>query len=335
MPGGPPSPVPDAIARQAAEWAVQLNADDPAERREAEAGFERWKRSDPRHAEAAARIERFLGQVRGLRESADAKPAQAALARALRPQAPARGLKRAGVALAVAALLALPTWLFLEIHPPATLLADVATATGRWETRTLADGTRLTLNGASAVNLRFDAGQRTLDLVQGEILVEVAPDPARPFRVETADGSVRALGTRFVVRRDGATLLTMLESKVSVRTANAADGDAGTVLRAGQRVRITRDRLGPIEEVDPAAVADAWRYHQLVVQGSPLPDVLEELGRHRPGLIHFDRAALAGLKVSAVLPLDDTDRALQLLSASFPALRVRRVTPYVVLVDTP
>jgi transmembrane sensor len=340
---------PDEIARQAAEWIVQLTADDPAERRRAETAFERWKRRDPRHAEAATRMEGFLGQIHGLREGADAGPARTAIARAYRSVDRRRRVRRALGAAAVALLLALPGWAVLDRFPPAVLLADVATTTGEWETRTLADGSRLILNGASAVNLRFDEERRVLELVQGEIEVEVAADARRPFLVETADGDIRALGTRFVVRRDRTTLLTMLESRVLVQTAaerrkagheiggHEAGGSSadGTVIGAGQRVRIAPDRLGPIETIDPKAVADAWRSRQLVVQGSPLPDVLDELARHRPGLIHFDRAALAGIRVSAVLPLDDTDRALRLLADSFPALRMRSLTRYLVMVDRP
>ena len=40
----------------------------------------------------------------------------------------------------------------------------------------------------------------------------------------------------------------------------------------------------------------------------------------------------AGMQVNAVLPLDDPDRALQLLASSFP-IRVRTMTPWVVIVD--
>jgi transmembrane sensor len=39
--------------------------------------------------------------------------------------------------------------------------------------------------------------------------------------------------------------------------------------------------------------------------------------------------------VSAVLPLDDTDRALHLLLTNFPQLRIRTVSRYLVLVDVP
>ncbi|MDR7375817.1 ferric-dicitrate binding protein FerR (iron transport regulator) [Rhodoferax ferrireducens] len=172
-------------------------------------------------------------------------------------------------------------------------------------------------------------------LLQGEILVEVAPDAQRPFVVETAQGRIRALGTRFSVEsQPDSTLLTMLESSVWVQTA-AQTGNEGTAIEAGQRVRIRADGLGPAEAVDVRSVQDAWKFHQLVARDQPLPEVLDALNRHRPGRIVYDRAQLQDIRMLAVLPLDDTDRALQLLTDSLPALRVRRLTPYLVLVDAP
>ncbi len=108
-----------------------------------------------------------------------------------------------------------------------------------------------------------------------------------------------------------------------------------TQVAAGQRVRITADAVGPAEAIDPRGLADAWQRHQLVLNDRPLAEVLDELARHRPGRIHYDAAQIEGIRVSAVLPLDDTDRALQLLLDNFPTLRIRTITPWLVLVDAP
>ena len=145
---------------------------------------------------------------------------------------------------------------------------------------------------------------------------------------------MQALGTRFGVRGDEeATVRTMLESRVSVKAATAPDGQdrGGLVVSAGQRVRIGADGLGAVESIDAGSVADAWRFNQLVVQDAPLPEVLDELARQRVGVIRYDRAALAGIRISAVLPLGDTDQALRLLSASHH-LRVTGFTPWLVSV---
>lgn len=329
-----------AVAEQAAQWIVQLSADDAAEREQARRGFADWIAADPRHAAAAARLQGLLERLQakpGVTGDQTRRPARSALDAAFQVETRQRRRKllRGVVTAALMLVLCVPAWFVLKAYPMAYLTADFRTATGAWETRELEDGTRITLNSASAVNLQYDASRRVLKLVQGEILVEVARDPARPFVVETAHGSIRALGTRFVVsRQEDATVLSMLESRVTVRSVGDADGNE-TVVSAGQRVRIIAQAVGPVQDIDARSVADAWKFHQLVVRGQPLPQVLEALNRYRPGLISYDRAAIEHINVVAVLPLDDTDRALQLLGQSFPQLRMRRLSSYLVRVDAP
>lgn len=324
---------PDPIAEEAAQWLVRLGAGAPDTPDEAaRAAFAAWKAADPRHAEAARGMEALLERVQGLRAQAggNARPAQAALSAAL-AAGRRRRIARTGAALALAFALAVPAAILLHAWPPAYLLADLRTGTGEWQTRELADGTRIALRGGSAVNLRYDAARRTLELVQGDILVDVAKDAARPFVVQTAHGRIRALGTRFVVERQpGATVLSMLESATEVTPSGGA---APLRVQAGERLRFTAAGTEPLTALDAASTEGAWRRRQLVVHDQPLPEVLDALARQRPGYLHYDRAALEGIRVSAVLPLDDTGRALQLLVDGFPQLRVRMVTRYLAMVD--
>ncbi|ATD63055.1 histidine kinase [Janthinobacterium svalbardensis] len=317
----------DVAAEQAARWIVRLSADDPAERDTAQAGFAAWKAADPLHATAAAGMENLLRQLSAVREPAggDHRPARAALA-AIAPKRP----RQLAAASAVAVLLL--TGALLIGERPAYLLADLRSPTGQWSTHTLADGSRLTLAGGSAVNVRFNAGERHVELVRGDILVDVAKDARRPFIVDSKQAAIRALGTRFTVRsEDGATILSMLESKVLAQVPQ----HPAVVVQAGQRTRITDDGVGPLTSIDAASVQDAWRARQLVVDDLPLAEVLDELARHRPGQLHYDHAQIAGIRVAAVLPLDDTDKALQLLIDNFPQLRIRMLTRYLVMVDAP
>ena len=319
----------DIAAEQAARWIVRLSADDPAERDKARAGFAAWKAADPLHATVAAGMENLLRQLHAVREPAggDHRPARAALA-AIAPKR--QRLRQLAAASAVAVLVLTGTLVLGE--RPAYLLADLRSPTGQWQTHTLADGSRLTLAGGSAVNVRFNAGERHVELVRGDILVDVAKDAQRPFIVDSGQAAIRALGTRFAVRReDGATILSMLESAVSAQVPQ----HRAVVVQAGQRTRITDDGVGPLTSIDAASVQQAWRAHQLVVDDLPLADVLDELARHRPGQLHYDRAQIAGIRVAAVLPLDDTDKALQLLIDNFPQLRIRMLTRYLVMVDAP
>ncbi len=323
----------ERIAQAAAQWLVRLSADDPQERRDAGAGFEAWKRADPRHAAVARGMEDFIGHARGLRGDGAPNPARAALDAVLDTPPPRRARspgRRAAGLLVLAAALALPAALVLR-GPPSPWGAELRTATGERREQVLDDGSRLTLGSATAVNTRWSAELRQVDLLAGEILVDVAKDAARPFVVETAHGRIRALGTRFIVRRDEhATLLTMIESRTAVRAETGADE---LTVAAGERARLSSQGVERLDGVDPRATQDAFQARRLLVQDRPLPEVLDEIARHRRGLVRYEPEALQDIRVSAVLPLDDTDRALQLLVDNFPGLRVRTVTPWLVLVD--
>jgi transmembrane sensor len=335
---------PATVAEQAAAWLVQLDSEDAAERASARQGFDAWKASDPAHAQAAARLQAFVDQVRQVGSAApdEGRAAHSALdaARANARQARASGRRRTaarvGGSLALVLLLALPSWLAVHSYPPANLWADLHSNGGQWVDHTLSDGSVVTLSGVSAINYRYDEVSRVVELVRGSLLVEVAKDATRPFYVQTPLGRIRALGTRFVVRYDdGGMTLEMLESRVAVQTAEQwKSGSAeATVVQAGQRLRVAGSGQEEVEELDIGGVEQGWRRHQLVVDNRPLPEVLDQLARHHPGPMRFDREALSQIRVSGVLPLDDTAKALRLLQRNFPELRMRSVAGRWVWID--
>lgn len=323
---------PNDLARQAAEWLVLLSADDADEQARAERDFQQWKLTSPAHAEAAMGMEQLLASLRGIRQKpASDQRLHQLIASEVRTTHRQRRNKRLGAALGICLMLCVPGWLSWQQRPGTWLLADLDTRTGQWQETRLEDGSRLTLAGGSAVNLHFSAQGREVELLRGAIRVDVAVDPQRPFRVVTEHGSIRALGTRFLVnKQNDATDLSMLESKVLVR----ASQDAGqtVVVHAGQQLRMGRDGFDSPRPIDPQAVDQAWQQHRLIARGLPLPDVLDQLERQYTGLLSFDRQALQGIEVFAALPLDNPQRALQLLEASLP-IKVSRLTPWLVRVQ--
>lgn len=300
------------ILHEAAEWLVRL--DDQPSGRDREA-FRVWLALDSEHLEAFQRMQETLAPLQVLKQA----PARSALLAFKQQRRSAQGLK----ALALAAVLALPLGLFVQ-QGPGYLLADIRTGSGEWATRQLPDGSLLRLEGGSAVNLDFDGRTRTVHLLRGEILVDVAKDATRPFKVVTEHGSVRALGTRFVVEQLGdGSRLAMIESSTEVDSHGQR-----RVVTAGHQLHF--DASGPGEEqaIDGRGVEQAWAQRQLVVRERPLIEVLEQLSRNHPGYLLFDRKALANIRVTAVLPADDSERALRLLARSL-ALEIDHYTPWI------
>lgn len=305
----------DSIEVQAAEWVLRLSEGAlSAKERQA---FERWRQQDTRHQATYERISGVVAQLHSLRSQR--APARAAL------QLPAKRRVKARHLLAIGVLLAnLGVVLSLSGYRVDDWFADMHTAPGQWQTHTLEDGSRITLYGNSALDLQFDPAQRRLELRRGQVLVDVAHDASRPFVVVTAEGSFKALGTRFVVSQGaGQSELSMLQSTVAVQSA---DRSQSLEVQRGGRAWARQDAVGRLPDIDPASLEQAWQRHQLVVDNVPLAQVLETLGRQRRGHLQFDAAALADLRVSAVLPLDDTDRALNLLAQALP-IRLQQYTP--------
>jgi len=214
------------------------------------------------------------------------------------------------------------------------LLAQYRTGIGQQREVPLADGSLLVLNTGSAADVRFTGTERLVRLWAGEILIETAhmrrpqdvPDTAdpRPFIVQTAQGSVTALGTRFTVRQfDDHTEVAVLDHAVALRSDGASQAHP-VLLRAGQQARFSATAIAPPQPATDNA--GQWRSGSLLVNDRSLAEVLAELSRYRHGRLGCD-ASVARLRISGVFPLADTDRALALLTRTFP-LRQRSVTRY-------
>jgi len=201
--------------------------------------------------------------------------------------------------------------------------ADYRTVTGERRQVRLTDGTEVWLSSASAFNQDYSVRLRRLRLRKGEILVQTAAETDRPFVVDTAQGRMQALGTRFNVRLDdqGGTQLAVYEGAVRVELAQAAEH---TTIGAGQQVRFTGSRIDSMERADPAR--EVWSRGILLAQDIPLQEVIAQLAPFRRG--HLAVAPeVAQLPVLGSYPLDDVDGALAMLQQTLP-IRVRRPLPW-------
>lgn len=203
-------------------------------------------------------------------------------------------------------------------------MAEHQTAIGEQRKIVLADGTRIMLNTATAIDVYFDDQLRQVVLHRGEIMIETARDEAgRPFELLTDNGNIRPIGTRFTVRhheQSGTTAVAVLEGAVNIAPT---DGNSMRV-NAGEQTRFTRlAALTPFALDNSSA---AWTDGVLVVERMRLADFLAELDRYRPGILRCD-PAVAELLVSGSYPLRDPDAVLALLTETLP-LRISSMTRY-------
>lgn len=319
LPGG--RVISRATANAAADWLTLLMSGEAGDEQQRQ--WRQWRQAHVDHEAAWQHVESVTGRMKSLERA----PAYAALSSYATTDQPSSAARRrvtrmllwGGMATSAGLLASrTDTW--------QARTADYRSNTGEQREVTLDDGTRLTLNTDSAANVRFDADQRRILLMAGEIMVATRHGPGladpRPLSVVTAEGSIRSLGTRFTVRqRSGQTGVAVLESAVEV---SPRAGSGASVLHAGQQTQFSRDAVGAPRAINEQT--DAWARGQLVADEQRLGDFAAELDRYRRGVLRVD-PQIANLRLSGVFPLADTDRILATLPSVLP-IRVQWRTRY-------
>ncbi|MCU1726442.1 FecR family protein [Pseudomonas sp. 7P_10.2_Bac1] len=293
----PSTPSSDDLDDQAIDWQTLLHSGEASARQRLE--YQRWQQLSPAHKAAAQEAEALWGDI-GLTATAEqhrARPRR----RAFRW---ASGLA-AGLVLAVlgyGGLTYMPHW------------SDTYhTGVGQRQQWLLSDGTRVTLNSASALSVDFTTTQRIIKLRKGEGLFELADDPSRPFVVEAGQDRVQAKDATFSVRRDAD------QTRVLVATGAAqVEHQAQTLeLRPNQQAMYRAGQLVAERQQVDAHALTAWQRGKLIFNRKPLQDVLSELERYQYGRIVLPDTALGAMQISGVFDLNDPHNLLRTLEQRY------------------
>lgn len=313
----------------AARWFVRVSAGDMNEHERI--CWQNWRAADAAHEYAWQQIEQV---TRKFESPALSSSLQLELLN--RPTSPARRK-----ALQHIALLCVLGGVGVSGYRAGTDTPEYSTAKGEQRTLVLQDGSRVTLNTQTAIDVRFTEHERRIILRSGEIYIETAQETQRAFRplvARSIHGSVTALGTRFTLRSDAHwSYVSLFEGAVDIR--NVASNSRGklTSLRmaAGNQTRFNeRSTANPSALLNTGVgyAVPYWLNGVLLIDNMSLPDFIAELSRYRPGHIRC-ASELAQLRISGAFPLDNTDAILDSIAASLP-VQIQRFTRYWVSVKS-
>lgn len=279
-----------ALSDEAAEWFIRLR-DDRLSARHRERNV-RWLKQSPAHIAELLRIQQVYTVLRAakLENRPSGPPGQADTnvvefsPRSLPPPAatrPSQSRVRSTTAWRVAASVAcLAVSLLLGyIVKVAWLDRTLETELGEWRIATLTDGTVVRIGPGSKLRVSFGDDHRSVRLLRGEAMFDVAHDASRPFFVKSEMVGVLAVGTEFRVSRQGGedvvavtegTVALYRDGRDGVRgavtqpAAQLADATGGVPLTAGEQVSVSKaNESQPIAKqkvnVDyESAWADGW-----------------------------------------------------------------------------
>jgi len=322
---GSEAPEPGDRLAQATDWFVRLRADDADV--EDLTRFQRWVEENPENAAAYARV----------RQSWSAVGDQASAPEIMRGRRDA--LEDARRAAHGRWDSSPPRWMRPAIAAAACVLLVVASAVGAWvwwsranagvyitgvgerRTLTLVDGSVVTLDARSRIQVKYRARERLIDLDQGQARFDVAKDPARPFKVRAGQETVLALGTQFNVELVADNLLvTLIEGRVAVMpeaASSKAEPAAQIDLSAGEGLQVRQDgKRIRLPKVDIARVT-AWQNGKLFFDNEPLASAAERINRYAREQIQVDPSA-ADVTVSGVFNAGDARAFVEAVTAYFP-----------------
>ena len=307
--------IPIEVTETAGDWLDRLAANSPVEERRA---FAEWLLRSPVHIEEFLRMTALRAELKDAMQpdwvadvlnSIDSKvveipqlalPSRGAQ-RGARQHANPGSRRLAAVAVILAAV-CLTGWLGWQISPRAPAapsFTSFITVLGEQRFVLLTDGSSIKLNTESHVEISMTPTLREVELLRGELLVNVAKDPARPFRVKIGDVTVEAIGTRFsVYRRKADTLVAVVEGRVAIKRSQPISDPSLPLLpaepmelSAGQQVALTKDRVSTPLPANLKKVT-AWTEQRVVFEDETLTVVVAEFNRYNRSHLIIGDAAL-------------------------------------------
>ncbi len=291
------------ISETAARWFIRMQeaAPDAPERSQ----FEAWLMQSPLHQQEYASISdawQGIDAINELQTMAQAKQADRFFKQSEHQKS--RQKLASTVAGVVAALCI--GWAGLHQYQvwqrTPTLQLASQTRYAQLTTQTLEDGSRVTLNANSQIEIKYYRHQRHVALLKGEAIFEVQPNPNKPFIVETDRLKVTVLGTRFAVNKlQHLERVSVDHGKVEVVSKTGSDT---IILQNNQVAEFKQNHLTPRTNV---SAQDYFRFTRgtLVFNQATLSEIAETLSRYQPTPVTTDE--LSQEHISAVVAIKDSN----------------------------
>lgn len=205
------------------------------------------------------------------------------------------------------------------------------TGTGERRVAMLEDGSKLSLDAATRIKVRFTDQRRRLQLLSGRAKFDVAKDPLRPFSVEAGGKVVVAVGTSFSVERLQEQVrvvlyeghVEVLEQVSAVEPPRPLHLDGSTLLPGRELVAAVGQSTAKILPTDvPRSLS--WEAGQLNFVNEPLASAVERMNRYSKEQLVLGDDQAAAFHINGVFTAGDVDAFVEGVTTFFPVAVERR-----------
>lgn len=326
---------------EAARLFTELHQDDA--KSQAFIEWQRWMNADPSHRTAYEKIEQTMLRLKipvkpplpSVEEmAADEYDGSMSIEewRSLPRSRRKRSLARLAIAAGITALglVAGGFWLNGHYRVQHGTLA-LRTSAGERREFTLPEGSRVTLDADSVLNVELTPELRSLQLARGEAYFKVSKDAARPFIVSAGNAQVRAVGTAFNIRMSAdRTVVAVTDGRVEVTSDATAQPAKAAVKKhsvqtflaaqvsAGEAVSYASNAGLQELPAAEASLATSWLSGRRQYRDEPLRDVLSDIDRYTGKHIEIADGPTGDLKFTGTLDLDNSAAWIRGLGVALP-----------------
>lgn len=299
----PDPPLDRQAVREAAHWLMRLGSTH-ASAADVSA-CDQWRADNAEHERAwqrAQRLNKTFGLIpQGIGMATLERP----------PSASRRNAFKTLAALLIASPMAWASW---NAAPVVRWRSDYRTDPGEQREWRLADGSRLWLNTASALDQRLTHSEHELWLREGEMYVQAAHQHPPSLQIQTRLGRIHAEpSSRLSVRiSDQQCIVNVMAGQARIQPAAHT---RHVNLTATQQAVFDANTVYPPQPI--AAHEPDWLRGTLCADAMRLDHFVAEISRYRPGIIRCD-PSIAALQLSGTFQLDNTDSILRALPTLLP-----------------
>lgn len=306
----------EVLLRTAAEWWVRLREAEDDE--DTVAQWLAWSEADVRHLAAFEQVSQLATELSRVDDVTRAR-----MVRKFDVGPTRRGLQWAAAAV-VAIGIALAGYGGWKHYFPDEPWQTYASSVAVNRDIDLADGSHVVLGGASQLQVRLNATQRSIELDSGEAFFRVAHERDRAFVVRAGKLVIRAVGTMFDVRRTGERIqLAVVEGSVQLTSDGGRLGfapSAGTSLAvsAGQQVVFDPTTAQFSLTHISTQQATSWQEDRLEFVDEPLSSVIANVNRYSRRPVTLATADLNALPFTGTIYTNAIDNWLGALPQVMP-----------------
>lgn len=295
----------DKLREVAISWFIRIKdaeADDPLRTK-----FEQWLMASAAHQQAYSDVSKVwssFDSTQALEKLADIADQEAFFQQSARSRKIKNAIAGAlaAVAIGMGGLLGFQTW---HAQPVMQMVAQVEV--GQVQSQRLEDGTLMTMNTGTDIEVTYYRDRRLVTLKRGEAIFEVARDEDRPFIIDSGKAKITVLGTRFAVNRLQKLVRVSVGHgtvKVEPQNAESANQSTGLILHDGEVAEVKNDASKATRSHHQASDAFAFEKGMVIFEEADLDEIAETLSRYRKLPLVAEQPLSGKVHISSMLKTD-------------------------------